>query len=259
MEKNPIKLDGEGNWGYTGMMKIKEKISTWIKREVLRAGRKGAVFGLSGGLDSAVVGVLCKTALDDNALALIMPCESQKDDIDHAQLVVKQFQIQNELIDLTRLYKNFLSILPEADSLTEANLKPRLRMVALYFYAHKLNYLVVGTGNKSELSIGYFTKFGDGGCDLLPLGDLYKTEVKKLAAELGVPGEIVKKPPSAGLWEGQTDEGEIGVTYENLDKILSGLERGKVIKGVPKKDIFKIKSLINSAVHKSLPPKIFKR
>lgn len=237
---------------------IKKRIVEWLQREVRHAGKSGVVFGLSGGLDSAVTGVLCRQAFGENALALIMPCESQKEDIDHAQLVAKQFQIRNELIDLTRLYKNFLSILPEADPLTEANMKPRLRMVALYYYAHKFGCLVAGTGNKSELSVGYFTKFGDGGCDLLPLGGLYKTEVKKIAVELGIPEPIIKKPPSAGLWEGQTDEGELGVTYASLDKILAGRERGKPVKGVSKADITRVKSLVDGAGHKCRLPKIFK-
>ncbi len=240
-------------------MKLKERIIAWIKREVKKTGRNGGVFGLSGGLDSAVIGVLCKEALGDNALALILPCDSRKEDVDHARLVAERFQIQNVTIDLTRVYKNFLSIMPEANQVAEANLKPRLRMVALYYYANNLNYLVVGTGNKSEISTGYFTKFGDGACDLLPLGGLYKTEVQKLAWRLGIPDEIIKKPPSAGLWEGQTDEGEMGISYEKLDKILAGLEHGKHLKGVPKGAAAKVKIRMKCSAHKQRLPKIFKR
>jgi NAD+ synthase len=135
-----------------------------------------------------------------------------------------------------------------------ANLKPRLRMLTLYYFANKLNYLVVGTGNKSELTMGYFTKYGDGGVDILPLGDLLKTEINKLAAELGVPREIIDKPPSAGLWAGQTDEGEMGITYAELDKILSGEP-----KGILQEKIDLVKSREALSRHKRALPDIFKK
>jgi len=109
---------------------------------------------------------------------------------------------------------------PSADSLALANIKPRLRMVTLYYYANVLCYLVLGTGNRDELSVGYYTKFGDGACDGLPLGDLVKAEVRALAAELGVPRPVIDRPPTAGLWPGQTDEGELGFSYELLDRFL---------------------------------------
>jgi NAD+ synthase len=133
-----------------------------------------------------------------------------------------------------------------------ANLKPRLRMLTLYYFANKLNYLVVGTGNKSELTMGYFTKYGDGGVDILPLGDLLKSEVKQLAVELNVPHEIINKAPSAGLWAGQTDEGEMGITYAELDKILSG-----DLAGIGKNKIELVNKRKTQSHHKRNLPEIF--
>ncbi|MHC1587128.1 MAG: NAD(+) synthase, partial [Candidatus Syntropharchaeia archaeon] len=136
--------------------------------------------------------------------------------------------------------------------LASANVKPRLRMTTLYYFANKMNYLVAGTGNKSELSIGYFTKYGDGGVDILPIGHLLKTEVRELAKKLGIPEKIIKKIPSAGLWEGQTDEGEIGMSYESLDRILSSINSIK-----EGKEVERVKEMIKKAKHKRKPPEIF--
>jgi NAD+ synthase len=129
-------------------------------------------------------------------------------------------------------------------------------MMILYYYANMLNYLVAGTGNKSEISVGYFTKYGDGAADILPLGDLYKSEVKKLAALVGVPKHIVNKVPSAGLWKGQTDEGEIGITYPELEKILIALEKGKKTFG---KKTAKVKKMAQKAQHKLKMPEVFRK
>jgi len=200
---------------------VKKKISSWIKNQVKVAGAKGIVLGLSGGIDSAIVAALCKGALGKNkVLALFLPCNSNPQDLKDAQLVARKLGLKTKRVDLSGVYNNFLKILPDAGSLARGNLKPRLRMCTLYYFANKLNYLVCGTGNKSELMVGYFTKYGDGGVDILPIGDLFKRQVRALAKELKIPQGIIDKPPTAGLWQGQTDEGEMGITYNELDDIL---------------------------------------
>jgi len=135
----------------------------------------------------------------------------------------------------------------ETEKLAQANLKPRLRMLTLYYLANRLGYLVVGSGNRSELEVGYFTKYGDGGVDILPLGNLLKSEVWELARYLGIPEEIISKPPSAGLWPGQTDEGELGISYEELDRYLMSGEASAEVKQ-------RIEALSRSSSHKRCPP-----
>lgn len=236
---------------------LRGQISSWIKEEVYSAQRNGAVLGLSGGLDSAVVAVLAKEALGDKALSLILPCESREEDIRDAELLSKAFGLRTEKIDLTRIYHSLLELLPEAGLIARANLKPRLRMVVLYYFANRLNYLVLGSGNRSELAVGYFTKYGDGACDLLPLGGLYKSQVRSLAQELSIPEQIISKPPSAGLWPGQTDEGELGIGYEALDQILAQLDEGGRPEGLPEERIGLVESLQARSRHKRSLPKIF--
>ncbi|MFH1540316.1 MAG: NAD+ synthase [Elusimicrobiota bacterium] len=230
---------------------LETKIVRWLKKKLKSSKRKGFIIGLSGGIDSAVVSVLCQKAVGiKNVLCLMLSCQSQKIDIEDAKKVAKKFGLKTETVELTKIYENLIGILPTAlpvvDKLTQANLKPRLRMLTLYYFANKLNYLVVGTGNKSELTIGYFTKYGDGGVDILPIGNLYKSEVRGLAKHLGIPEEIITKPPTAGLWTGQTDEGEIGLTYDELECLLKN-----------KKLTPKLKSLATNAKHKLFPPEIF--
>jgi len=200
---------------------MKAKITSWIKQKVKDSGAKGIVLGLSGGIDSAVVAALAKAAVGkNNLLVLFMPCDSQPQDLKDAELVAHQLGLKSKLVDLSAIYNNFLKILPGAISLARGNLKPRLRMSTLYYFANKLNYLVCGTGNKSELMVGYFTKHGDGGVDILPIADLFKRQVRQLAQELKIPQGIITKAPTAGLWFGQTDEVEMGITYDELDDIL---------------------------------------
>jgi NAD+ synthase len=148
-----------------------------------------------------------------------------------------------------------MKIFPKARKLVQANLKPRLRMITLYYFANKLNYLVCGTGNKTELSVGYFTKYGDGGVDLLPIGDLLKRQVRQLARELKVPEYIITKAPTAGLWPGQTDEGEMGITYPELDDILERIEK-KRRQVIAKKKLEKVKKMIKCSEHKRVGPNI---
>ena len=240
-------------------MDLSVKISNWIKNKVQEAGAKGAVFGLSGGIDSACVAVLCKKAFGDSILGITMPCESHCDDEKYVKLLVNKFKIKTEDVCLDNVYKEFAGILPEGNDLSWANIKPRLRMITLYYYANNLNYLVIGTGNKSELCVGYFTKYGDGGVDLLPLADLYKAEVKELAGELTIPNEIIERPPTAGLWHGQTDEEELGITYEELDTTLDLIDKRQEDKVGNKKNLNKVKKMINRSEHKRVPIMVFKK
>lgn len=211
------------------MERLTSHLVDWLGQQVPASGGRGAVLGLSGGIDSAVVAALCKRAFADHALGLIMPCESDPSDADDARLVADRFGLTSCTVDLTPTLHTFSGELrascaaaPVDDRPTVANVKARLRMTTLYAFANKLGYRVIGTGNKSELAIGYFTKHGDGGVDLLPLGNLTKTTVRELARHLGVPRPVIDKPPSAGLWSGQTDEGEMGFSYEELDAYLGG-------------------------------------
>ena len=223
------------------MSKGTEPIVEWLRQRLVRSGARGFVFGLSGGIDSAVVARLCQLAAPDNVVGVLMPCHSDPRDESDARLVADHFQVPTIRIDLAPSYDHFTQTLAQAaaqlpkdqvpDSahasedlkakLPLANVKPRMRMASLYFVANTLNYMVVGTGNRSELAIGYFTKYGDGGVDLLPIGDLLKSEVRAAARSLGVPDPVIEKAPSAGLWLGQTDEAEMGFTYAELEDYLT--------------------------------------
>lgn len=230
-------------------MNLSKKIAGWIKKQVEKAHKKGVVFGLSGGLDSAVLACLAGSAAGDNALGLILPCKNDPKDVELALKVAEKFNIKTKEIQLDNIFDELVNIYPEANNLAKGNLKPRLRMTVLYYFANTFDYLVAGTGNKSEIAIGYFTKHGDGGADILPLGGLLKTEVRELAKEIGVPDEIITRPPAAGLWHGQTDEGEIGISYEELDKAIKALEKKKT-EGIDKKTLQKVKRMITNSEHK---------
>jgi NAD+ synthase len=213
-----------------------KKIEGFIARKVKNAGAHGAVVGLSGGLDSALVATLCTRALGpDNVLALIMPSiHTKHTDVEDAKQLAGGLEISERIIPISSILESFEEHISN-DEMALGNLMARIRMCMLYYHANHLNYLVIGTGNKSELSIGYFTKFGDGGCDILPIGDLYKTEVRKLAKYLEVPQRIINKEPSAGFWPGQTDEEELGMSYNRLDKILRGKLKDRRIEEMIKK------------------------
>jgi len=237
------------------METLVQKLCVWMEGKVIEAKAKGIVFGLSGGLDSAVVAALSIRIFPQKTLAIIIPCHSLEADINDALNFINKFNIPYKIINVSKVYDSFIHLLNDKEKegnfkLAEANIKPRLRMITLYYFANKLNYLVVGTGNKSELMIGYFTKYGDGGADILPLGNLLKSQVRELAEYLGIPKKIINKPPSAGLWEGQTDEKEIGISYEQLDKYLkTGRSSNKIIEK-------KIQDKITKSTHKrNIPEK----
>jgi len=215
---------------------------------------------LSGGIDSAVVAVLCKTAFPKSTLGLLMPCHSHKDDLKHAMDLATAFNVETQFVDLSLLFESAYvtfegrTFEEKNKNLATANLKPRLRMLTLYYFANKMNYLVVGTGNRSELMMGYFTKYGDGGVDLLPIADLLKTEVRALAKELKIPEAIIKRAPSAGLWEGQTDEEEMGITYDELDNILLGKTAG-----IAPQKVVMVQDRMKASEHKRNLAGIFKK
>ncbi|WP_308552769.1 NAD(+) synthase [uncultured Peptoniphilus sp.] len=197
--------------------KIDEKVN-YIKRLVEEAGLKGVVFGLSGGLDSAVVAALCKRAFKDDAIGIIMPIHSAPQDEEDARLVAENTGINLKKVDLTKTFDAFMESVDETNvEMSIHNVKPRLRMTTLYYYAQSNSYMVVGSSNYSEYYTGYFTKHGDSGADIFPIVDLLKTDLFEMAKYLGLPEKIIDKKPSAGLFEGQTDEDEMGFTYEELD------------------------------------------
>jgi NAD+ synthase len=238
-------------------METKQKLIEWLRQKVRGASAKGIVVGISGGVDSAVVAVLSHHAVGKDFLGVFMPCESQAQDLADARLLVRAFGLKTRMVDLTPVYRTFIRQLPAGNKLAYANLKPRLRMSTLYYLANKLNYLVVGTGNKSEAMMGYFTKYGDGGVDLLPLGAMLKREVRQLAYELGVPQRIITKPPTAGLWAGQTDEGEMGIAYDELDDILARLKDHRRQIAAAQK-VRAVKKANQASSHKRALPEIYK-
>ena len=216
-------------------------LADWMKAQVVAAGSRGIVVGLSGGIDSAVVVGLAAMAMPGNVVGVMLPCHSDPKDEADARLAADHFKVPAIRVDLAPSYDTLLLDLRSAVAhlppdqrpvlvhdevdpkarVPVANLKPRLRMAALYFIANSMNYLVAGTGNRSELTIGYFTKYGDGGVDMLPIGRLLKSEVRALAQTMRIPQGIIDKAPSAGLWEGQTDESEMGFSYAELERYLT--------------------------------------
>ena len=229
-----------------------DQIVEWLKEQLSLSGTQGFVLGLSGGLDSAVCAALIRKATE-NCLGLILPIESDATDLDDAANLAGLLHIKTQYIDLTAVYNNLMKMLPGGDRVALGNIKARLRMVVLYYHANLHNYLVCGTGNKTEISLGYFTKYGDGACDILPIGDLYKGEVRELARELNIPENIIKKIPSAGLWSGQTDENEIGFSYEQMDNALRKIEGDHVDDEATRK----LSEVVTKTAHKREKPKIF--
>lgn len=243
--------------------KLTRHIEKWIKEYIENTKAKGVVVSLSGGVDSATTAALCVNAIGkENVFTINLPCESIAQDFDHAKLVAECLDVEFEKIDLTSIYREFIkTLIPniETNNMAIANVKPRLRMLTNYFIAQsKEKYLVGGTGNRTEIAIGYFTKYGDGGVDFEPIGALYKCEVREVAGVLNIPEIIINKAPSAGLWEGQTDEGEIGLTYDVLDEIIYRLDYELELDDLNQNHVEKVKKLMNLAGHKMIMPPYFK-
>lgn len=204
--------------------RLEERLE-WIRNQVNSAGAKGIIIGESGGKDSAIVTALCVKALGkDKVLGVTMPCNSLSKDMEDARALADAFGIELLTVDIANTFnaiKASIESVSELSDLSIANIKPRLRMTTLYAIGQAKNYLVAGTDNKSEMVMGYFTKWGDGGYDFNPIPDLTVREVLELGKELGVPESILTKAPSAGLWEGQTDEKEMGVTYAQIEEYIT--------------------------------------
>jgi NAD+ synthase len=243
--------------------KIISEIQKWIKNYVVSAKVNGVVIGISGGIDSAVTTTLCVNAIgSDNVIGLGLPISSLPQDLNDAEKLAKKLEIKFIKLELTSVYNEFIKIstpLFKSNQIAIANLKPRLRMMALYFVGQSSGkFLVAGTGNRTELAIGYFTKYGDGGVDFEPIGGLYKCEVIEIAKLLNIPEEIIKKPPSAGLWEGQTDEGEIGLTYDVLDEIIFRIDNKLDLDDLNENNVKMVKDMMKSAHHKITIPPLFR-
>ena len=253
--------------------RLREYLVDWLRQVQSQSAVDGFIFGLSGGIDSAVVcGLAAEAVGAEHCLALVLPVESHAEDARLASDVADRFGVRAITVELSRPFRSLVEALADsrgrgarpgevagtpaqdaghtspAEALALANVKPRLRMLALYYYANLLRYLVLGTGNRDEIAVGYFTKHGDGAADAFPLADLVKAEVRALARELGVPEAVIERPPSAGLWPGQTDEAELGFSYDQLDRYL--LEGGSGDEGVDAA----IRHRQDQARHKLSPP-----
>jgi NAD+ synthase len=206
------------------------RIQRFIKDYVETTGMKSIVLGLSGGIDSCTAAAISARAIGgDKVLGLMLPEKETRSskDIEHAKLVAKKFHFKTEAIDITAPLEAFYSsmrIYDPSDKLSKGNIKARARMIYIYYYANRLKMLVCGTSDKSETMMGYFTKWGDVAADISPIMDLYKTQVRKVAQHIGIPKEVVEKPPSPALWPNQLAEDELGMKYEQLDLVLYGLE-----------------------------------
>lgn len=242
-------------------------IAMFLRHHVSIAGSKGVVVGMSGGLDSSAAAKLAADALGpEKVLAVLMPETSTPDDcMADARSMAEEWGIRVELVHLTPIIMAASRSLKCSDRGRLGNLKARCRMMTLYNIAAERGLLVIGTSNKSELLTGYFTKWGDGGSDLCILGDLYKTQVRELAARIGVPEKVVSRTPSGDLWKGQTDEGELGIDYATLDRILLGIELGMrdldIIRDAKAtaEQVRHVRGLVKRSVHKrrmGLVPKL---
>ena len=246
-------------------------IVRFIGEQVELAGASGGVVGLSGGVDSALTAFLSREALGDRVRALIMPERgvTPERDVRDAVEVAERLGIRYEVIDISEVVEAVRGSFPISSfaclrpKLAQANIKPRVRMLLLYLASNLDNLLVIGTGNRTELLLGYFTKYGDGGVDILPIGGLYKTQVRALARHVGVPEGIVEKPPSAGLWAGQRDEEELGLSYEALDAVLHSIydlgrspEATASALGIAAEDVRRVVDMVRANSHKLSTPRV---
>ncbi|ASZ09290.1 NAD(+) synthase [Mesoplasma chauliocola] len=217
-----------------GLKDYLDYLVDFIRETVKNANAKGVVIGISGGIDSAVVACLAKKAFPDNYIAVWMPIESSKQDYICKQELIEQCGIKAIDVELKETFESFKKAIKNSKTpehkLAIANAKARLRMTSLYAVAQTNSYLVLGTDNMDEWHIGYFTKFGDGGVDMVPLVHLLKREVREAAKILGVPKSIIERAPTASLWEDQTDESELGITYDQIDAYLAGEINDEVVK-----------------------------
>jgi len=247
------------------IQKTVESISSFIKDKLDESNSKGFVIGLSGGIDSSLVAYLCARAVgSDKLLGLVLPGDTtSSEDIKNAVKVAEELSIKYKILNIDHLTNLFPKLCPECSksNLANANLKARIRMILLYYHSNAMQRIVAGTGNRTELLVGYFTKYGDGGVDILPIGGLYKTEVREVADYVGVPKNIIEKAPTAGLWTGQTDEEELGIKYELLDKILYLMvDKGLSIEEVSTQlkisyeEVLRIKKMVESSKHKLSSP-----
>ncbi|RUM87493.1 MAG: NAD(+) synthetase [Thermovibrio sp.] len=245
---------------------IADVLSAFIREEVEKAGFKKVVVGLSGGVDSSLSAFLAVRALgSENVIGISMPYKtSSKSSLEDARLVAQILKIEFHEIDITPQIDDYYKRFPDADRIRMGNKMARERMSILYDFAHWRGALVLGTSNKSEIMIGYSTRWGDSAHDINPLGDLYKTQVWEMAEFLGVPERIVRKKPSADLWPGQTDEGEIGITYRELDLILIGyvdlrLRKEDLISaGLDERKVERVLSMVKRTQYKRKLPIICK-
>ncbi len=250
----------------------RDTITAFIRARMSESGTSGAVIGLSGGIDSTVAAYLTVEAVgNENVLGIMLPVQNLTPgyDTDDAADIANRLGIEYRVIEIGGALHTLSNLIPDYDAdvaVASGNLIARIRMCVLYYYANRMNRLVVGTGNRTELLLGYATKYGDAGVDIEPLGDLYKTEVFELAGFLGVPERIIKKVPSARLWAGQTDEGELGMRYPDIDRILrmvvdEKLGMGEIkVQGVPVDAARRLINLIRISEHKRrAPPKAIVR
>lgn len=202
--------------------KTKQILTKFIREKVTQAGFSKAVIGLSGGIDSSLSAYLTSAALGpDNVMALRMPyATSSTESLEHAMLVIDELGVKNITVPITEMVDPLFERFPDANQIRRGNAMARARMIVLYDQSQAFNGLVAGTGNKTEFLLGYTTLYGDAACAFNPLGDLYKTQVRQMARALGIPEVIITKPPSADLWVDQTDEGELGFTYADVDQLL---------------------------------------
>ncbi|MHA1448636.1 MAG: NAD+ synthase [Candidatus Hodarchaeales archaeon] len=253
------------------VIRTEKIIKSFIKQRVTESRTKGVVIGLSGGIDSSVVGKLAVDAIGkDKVLGIYLPdSRPNPENEEHVNKLVKFLGCEFSVIPIQGIIDSTLATIGQDPSkepslLTLGNLKARIRMNIWYYHANSRNYLSAGGGNKTEVMTGYCTKFGDSAVDIMPIGDLYKTQVRILAKHLKIPGEIIEKPPTAGLWDGQTDEEELGMKYELLDKILARIEYFQddneihEATGASVEDIARVRRLIRISEHKRRPPMLIK-
>ncbi|TBR24865.1 MAG: NAD+ synthase [Candidatus Nitrosotenuis sp.] len=242
--------------------KIQNNIESFLAESIAKSGASGLVFGLSGGIDSATIAHICAKSLKEKSLALIMPDSrvSPKEETEDALHIVDKLGLDYKLIDISLIHSQFANILePEEKSL--GNLRARIRATLLYYHANLKNYLVIGSSDKSEQLIGYFTKFGDGSADVLPIVSLYKTQIRGLAKHLGVKESIIQKKSSPHLWKGHIAEEEIGASYEEIDSVLHcmadknmPLDDIHTATQIDKEKIEKIHQLYKKSEHKRIMP-----